>query len=149
MEVFVRGARSDSRDWSAAQGVSLTDLPRLTEKEKEDARQGNMSEERYARKVYAEGATQKKLLQRLLKFGEWLNARAEERNPGVQIEKVELYTLSGRIEITLLAGGETVDFEMDEDLVERFLTTGSAESESAIFRLLDVYVPKQRVAKAS
>lgn len=149
MEVFVRGARSDSRDWLTAQSVLPMELPQLDEKEKKEARSGNMPEERYARKLYAERLTQEKLLQRLLKFGHWLNARAKERSPGARIDRLELDTLSGRIEVGANIGKDKFDFEMDEDLVERFLTTGSAESESSIFRLLDVYVPAQQVAKAS
>jgi hypothetical protein len=38
---------------------------------------------------------------------------------------------------------------MDEDLVEQFLITGSAELEKSIFRLLEINLPQQRVARAS
>jgi len=149
MDVFVRGSRSTARDWAAAQRVSPNDLPQLDEKQRFEAQRGNVSEEVYARTIFAEKLTRERLLQKMLKFGRWLNAKVEERNPGVQIVSVELDTLSGRIEITLSTGGETIEFEMDEDLVEEFLTAGSSESESSIFRLLDVYVPQEQVAKAS
>lgn len=149
MDIFVRGARSSARDWSTAQNVSPNDLPQLDEKQKAEARRGNISEEVYARTIFAEELTQQKLLQKMLKFGRWLNAKVEERNPSVQVVRVDLDTLSGRIGITLSESGEMFDFEIDEDLVERLLTTGSSEAESSIFRLLDVYVPRQQVAKAS
>lgn len=149
MEVFVRGSRSDSRDWLTAQSVSSIELPQLDQKEKEQARLGHISEERYARTIYAERLTQKRLLQRLQRFGQWLNTKVEERNPAAQIESLELDTLSGRIEVSIAVSGEKFDFEMDEDLVESFLTTGSADSEVAIFRLLEVNVPKRQVARAS
>ena len=149
MEVFVRGSRSNTRDWSAAQRASFDELPPLDDRQKTEARRGNVSEEVYARTVFAEQLTQQRLLQRLLKFGTWLNGKVQERNPDVQIEALELDTLGGRIEITLSASGKRFDFEIDEDLVDRFLTAGSAESESSIFRLLEVYVPQQQVAKAS
>jgi hypothetical protein len=149
MEVFVRGARSSSRDWSAAQRAPLDELPQLDNEQKAEARRGNLSEVAYARTLYAQQRTGQTTLQRLLKFGQWLNARVEERNPGFRVERVELDTLSGRIEIALSEGAEAFDFEMDEDLVERFLTAGSSEAESSIFRVLDVYVPRQQVSKAS
>ena len=149
MEVFVRGSRSDSRDWLTAQSASSIELPQLDQKEKEQARLGHISEERYARTIYAERLTQKRLLQRLQRFGQWLNTKVEERNPAAQIESLELDTLSGRIEVSIAVSGEKFDFEMDEDLVESFLTTGSADSEVAIFRLLEVNVPKRQVARAS
>jgi hypothetical protein len=149
MDVFVRGARSSTRDWLTAQRVSQDQLPQLDERQKAEAKRGNTAEDVYARTILAERLTQQRLLQRLLKFGEWLHKKVEERNPGFSIERVELDTLSGRIEITLSDGEEEFDFEVDEDLIERFLTTGSTESESSIFRVLDVYVPRQQVSKAS
>jgi hypothetical protein len=149
MDILVRGSRSNTRDWATAQRAISNELPQLDEKQKAEARRGNVSDEAYARTIFAEQLTRQRLMQRLLKFGLWLNARIEGRNPGVRIASVELDTLAGRIEITLSEGGEKFDFEIDEDLVERFLTSGSAESESAIFRLLDVYVPQQQEAKAS
>jgi hypothetical protein len=149
MEVLIRGSRSSRRDWATAQRASLDELPQLDERQKAEARRGNVSEEVFARTIFAEQLTQQSLLQRLLRFGRWLNARVKERDPGAQIESLELDTLAGRIQIVLSAAREKFDFEMDEDLVERFSTTGSAESESSIFRLLDVYVPRQQVAKAS
>jgi len=149
MDVFIRGSRSNTRDWATAQRVSSDELPQLDEKQKEEARRGNVSEEVYARTIFAERITQQRLLQRLLKFGTWLDSKVKERNPSVRIEAVELDTLAGKIEITLSGNGERFDFEIDEDLIERFLTTGSADAESSIFRLLDVYVPQQQVAKAS
>jgi hypothetical protein len=149
MEVFVIGSRSNSRDWSTAQRVPSNELPQLDGKQKAEARWGNVSEEAYARTFLAEQLTLQKLLQRQLRFGRWLNARVEERDSSAQVKRLELDTLAGRIEVTISVAGEEFDFEMDEDLIERFLTTGSADAEIAIFRVLDVYVPRQKVAKAS
>ena len=149
MEVLIRGSRSSRRDWATAQRAPLDQLPQLDERQRAEARRGNVSEEAFARTIFAEQLTQQSLLQRLLRFGRWLNARVQERDPVIQIENLDLDTLAGRIQISLSAAGEKFDFEMDEDLVERFLTTGSSDSESSIFRLLDVYVPRQQIAKAS
>ena len=149
MEVFVRGARSSRQDWAQAHSVPLNEIPLLDDSQKAEARRGNVSEEEFARITYAEHLWQQRTLQRLLRFGRWLNVKVEERSPGSQIEAVELNTLAGRLEVKAQADGETVDFEIDEDLVERFLTTGSNEAEKSLFRLLDVFLPQQQVAKAS
>jgi hypothetical protein len=127
----------------------LSEIPPLNDNQKAEAQRGNISEEEFARIAYAEHLWQQKILQKILRFGRWLNGKVAERNPGVQIVRVQLDTLSGRIVIALSEGDETFDFEMDEDLVEKFLTTGSSESENSIFRLLDVYVPREQIAKAS
>jgi hypothetical protein len=127
----------------------LNEIPLLDDSQKAEARRGNVSEEEFARITYAEHLWQQRMLQRLLRFGRWLNVKVEERSPGSQIEAVELNTLAGRLEVKAQADGETVDFEIDEDLVERFLTTGSNEAEKSLFRLLDVFLPQQQVAKAS
>jgi hypothetical protein len=121
----------------------------LDEQQKAEARLTHRSQEDFARSAYAGQLSQQRLLQRMLRFGRWLNAKVEERSPGSQIETVELNTLAGKLEIKTQTDGETVDFEIDEDLVERFLTTGSDEAEKSLFRLLDVFLPQQQVAKAS
>jgi len=149
MEVFVRGARSSSRDRSAAQCVPLNEIPPLDDSQKAEAQRMNVSEEKFARIAYAEHIWQQRMAQRILRFGCWLNGKVEQQNPDCQIETIELDTWAGRLQIKALVDEEIVEFEMDEDLVERFMTTGSAESEKAIFRLLEVNLPRQRMAKAS
>ena len=149
MEVFVRGARSGRQEWAQAHSAPLNDIPPLDDSQKAEARRVNVSEEEFARIAYAEHLWQQRTLQRLLRFGRWLNVKVEERSPGSQIEAVELNTLAGKLVIKAQADRETVDFEIDEDLVERFLTTGSDEAEKSLFRLLDVFLPQQQVAKAS
>jgi hypothetical protein len=121
----------------------------LDEEQKAAAQREKVSEEDYARSAYAGHLSQQTLLQRTLQFGRWLNARVEERNPECRVESVTLDTWKGRYEVSISGGEEPIDFEMDEELVERFLTTGSAELEKAIFRLLEVYLPQKRVARAS
>jgi len=149
MEVFVRGARSSSVDWARSRSAPLSELPSLDDDQKAQARRGNVSEEEFARIAYAEHLTVQKLLRRLLKFGQWLNGKVEERSPDAHIERMELDTLKGRIEVLGTAGGEEFDFELDEDLVDRFLTAGSAEAEASIFRVVDVFLPRGTVARAS
>jgi uncharacterized protein (DUF4415 family) len=149
MEVFVRGSRSSAQDWARAQQIPADQLPPLDEQQKAEARLIHRSEEDFARRAYAGQHSQQRLLQRMLRFGRWLNTKVEERSPGSQIEAIELDTLRGKLEICALADGEQIDFEIDEDVVERFLTAGSDEAEKSLFRLLDVFVPRQQVAKAS
>jgi hypothetical protein len=149
MEVFVRGSRSSAQDWVRAQQIPANQLPPLDEEQKAAAQREKVSEEDYARSAYAGHLSQQKLLQRTLQFGRWLNARVEERNHEYHVESVTLDTWKGRYQVSVLGGEEPVDFEIDEELVERFLTTGSADTEKAIFRLLEVYLPQQRVARAS
>ncbi len=149
MEVFVRGARSSAQDWARAQRTPISEIPPLDEKQKAEALRGNVSEEAYARNVYAEHLTQQNLLQKMLRFGRWLNEKVEERNPDCHIETVELDTWGGRLQIRVISRREIVDFEIDEELVDRFMTTGSAELEKSIYRLLEINLPPLRVARAS
>jgi len=149
MEIFVRGARSSSQDWSAAQNVPVSELPSLDEKQKAEAKRGHVTEEAYARSLYAASLTQQKTLRRLLQFGRWLNTKIVERCPDGNIEAVCLDTLAGRLEIGASADGEKIDFEIDEDLVDRLLTAGSEEAEKSIYRVLDIYFSQRQIAKAS
>jgi hypothetical protein len=146
MEVFVRGTRTSARDRDRARHTPSSELPPLNDAQKSEAQRMGRSEEDLARAEYAGQLWQQRFLQRLLKFGRWLNRKVKGRNPDSRIESVELDTLMGKVSVTVFSGGEQFDFDMDEDLVERFLTTGSSEAEKSIDRLLDVFVPEQRVA---
>jgi hypothetical protein len=149
MEVYVRGARSSSRDWVRAQEIPASELPPLDEKQRAAARRENISEERYARTVYAQQLTGQATLRRLQKFGHWLEGKIQERNSGGRIDSIELDTFSGKLHIEGVTGKEPYSFELDEDLVERFLTTGDADLESGILRVAEIFMPRDRVAKAS
>jgi hypothetical protein len=109
----------------------------------------NVSEEDYARSAYAGRLSQQKLLQMTLSFGRWLNAKIQERSVGDRVETIELDTWSGKFQAKVLAGREIIEFGISEDLVERFLTTGSAESERSLLRLLEIFLPQERAVRAS
>ncbi len=149
MEVLVHGTRSSTQDWIRAQQVPLSELPLLDEEQKAEARLMHRSEEGYARSIYAAQLTQRATLQRMMKFGHWLGARIEERKPDSSVESVELDTWSGKLQIQGTTGGEPFLFNLDEDMVERFLTTGAADLESSIFRVLEIFLPELKVARAS
>ena len=149
MEVFVRGARSSRREWEQAHNAPLSEIPPLSDSQKAEARRGNISEEELARITYAEHIWQQREAQKILRFGAWLNEKVEERNSEYRIDAIELDTLAGKFQIAAQTDQGVIEFEMDEDLVDRFMATGSGELESAILRVLDVNLPKGWVAKAS
>jgi hypothetical protein len=149
MDVFVRGERPNTQDWIRARQAPLTALPLLDEEQKAEAQLMRRSEEDYARGAYAGQLSQQRLLQRTLRFGRWLNKKAGERDPCAGIESVTLDTLLGKFEICAQTGSEGFEFEMDEDLVNRFLAAGSADAEKSINRILDVFLPEERMARAS
>jgi hypothetical protein len=149
MEVFVRGARSSSRDWARAQEIPASELPALDEKQKAEAKRMNWPEEAFARSVYAQQLTGQAALQRLLAFGRWLEAKIAGINPDCKIDSIELTTWDGMLHIQGKNGYDAFSFELNEDVVERFLTTGAADLESSILRAVEIFVPRDRAAKAS
>jgi len=149
MEVFVRGSRSNAQEWASAQKIPLSEIPSLDENQRAAAKRENVSEESYARSAYAGHLSQQRLLRQTMRFGRWLNTKVEERNPGFHVDSVTLDTWEGRFQVVVLGNGELADFSIDEDLVERLMTTGSAELEKAIGRLLEINLPVQQVARAS
>jgi hypothetical protein len=149
MDISVRGSRSSAQDWVRAQQIPASQLPPLDEEQKAAARRENVSEENYARSIYAARLTEQKLLQRMLKFGRWLNARIEERDPKASIDAVELDTWTGKLRISGKSGTDPFFFDLDEDLVERYLITGAADLERSIQRVLEIFVPIERAARAS
>ena len=149
MEVLIRGSRSSAQDWRRAQQIPLSEIPQLSEEQKAAAQREHVSEEDYARSAYAARLTERATLQKMLKFGRWLEARMEKRRPECRIDSIELDTWNGKLMVQGRAGEEPFSFELDEDLVERFLTTGAADLERAILRVLEVFIPIERTAKAS
>ncbi len=149
MEVFVRGSRSSTQDWLRAQQIPANELPPLSEEQKTEARLTHRSEVDFARSAYAGHLTQEELLQKMLRFGKWLNARIEERNPGTSIDSIDLDTWSEKLRVRGQAGEEQFSFDLDEAVVERFLLTGSADLENSILRVFEIFAPLQRAARAS
>ena len=45
MDVFIRGSRSNTRDWATAQRVSSDELPQLDEKQKEEELRATVRDE--------------------------------------------------------------------------------------------------------
>ena len=148
MEVYVRGSRSSSLDWVRAQELPANELPPLDEKQKERARRNNVPEEAFARTEYAQQLTAQATLQWLLKFGQWLEGQIEELGSDGKIRSIELDTWSGKIHVEGVTGSEQFSFALEEDVVERFLSTGASELEAAILRVLKIFVLTER-AKAS
>jgi hypothetical protein len=132
-----------------AQQTPADQLPPLDEQQKAEARLMHRSEEAYARTVYAQQLTGQATLQRLLKFGQWLDARIEGINSECRIDSVELNTWEGMLHIQGKSEYDSFFFELDEDVVERFLTTGSADLEAAILRVVEIFLPRGKVARAS
>jgi hypothetical protein len=136
MDISVRGSRSSAQDWARAQLVPLSELPLLNEEEKAVARKMNLSDEDYARSAFAGQLSEQELLQRTLGFGKWLGARVEERSPDSHVIAVQLDTWEEKFRIRISSGKQSVVFAVDEELVERFLTTGSPELEKSLLRCL-------------
>jgi hypothetical protein len=149
MEVFVRGSSSSAEDWLRAQQAPLNELPELDEDQKVVARKLQISEEDYARSAYAGQLAQRELLQKMLRFGKWLDARIQERDPASVVESVDLDVWNEKVRVHGKSGGEPFFFDLSEDLVERFLLTGGADLERAIFRVVEIFVLAQRAARAS
>jgi hypothetical protein len=121
----------------------------LDDEQKAEARRGNVPEEAFARTMYAQHLTGQATLQRLLAFGRWLEAKIAGMNPDCKIDSVELTTWDGMLHIQGKNGYDAFSFDLNEDVVERFLTTGAADLESAILRAAEIFVPRDKVAKAS
>jgi len=149
MEVFVRGSSSSMQDWLRAQQIPANELPVLDDDQKAAAKHLGIPEEDYARSVYAGRLAQEELLQKLLRFGRWLDTRIQERDPASTVESVDLDVWSEKIRVLGKSGGESFFFDLDEDLVERFLLTGATDLEKAILRVVEVFTPAQKAARAS
>ncbi|HTF62550.1 MAG TPA: hypothetical protein VK638_07545 [Edaphobacter sp.] len=149
MEVVVTGWRSSNQDWSRAQQWPLQDLPPLTAEQKTVAHKLGISEEDYARSAYAGELSRQELIEKAERFGRLIESQIREIRANSSVEEVVLKTFDGKFQVLALVDGHKVRLEMDEDMVDDLLRSGSGELETRLKRIIDFNLPVSGSARAS
>jgi hypothetical protein len=149
MEIYIDGGRSSLEDWTRAQQWPIEQLPPLTPEQKTVAGKLGISEVDYARSAYAGELSRGELVSKTERFGRLVEGIMREMFPDASVEKVSLKTFAGRIQVQATAGGHPVHFDVDEDLVDGLLRSGSAQLEAGLRRIVELSLPAPGTVKAS
>jgi hypothetical protein len=149
MRVIVTGWRSSNEDWLQAQQQPVQELPRLSGDQKATAAKLGISEEDYARSVYASELSRRELSAKGERFGELLQTVMRERRPDASVHTIELRTFDGTFQIVAIAGNRDVRFRIGEELVDNLLGSGSKELEANLARIVDLNLPSTGTMRAS
>ena len=149
MQVLVEGSRSTSDDWLWAQQLPASELPSLSDEQKSVAKKLGVSPEDYARSAKAGELTRQELQVKAATFGSLLEQKIRGRVPNASVESVTLLTFEGKFRAVAVAEGKEIRLQIDEDLVDRLLESGSAELEARLDRIIDLNLPGSAAARAS
>jgi hypothetical protein len=150
MDIQVEGSRTTDQAWLAAHASPVESLPPLTEEGMREADRLHVPRESYLRTAYAEELSLPALTELVERYGLAIEKVIRQRFPQASITSIRLTTWKGRLEISVRAGLQAARFEIEEDLVERLLTTGSAESLSGLKTAIEMnLVPLEDRVEAS
>jgi hypothetical protein len=149
MQVFVEGSRSTSDDWLSAQQLPASELPSLSAEQKSVAEKLGVSPEDYARSAKAGEMTRHELHAKTETFGSVLERKIRDRVPNASVESVALLTFEGKFRVVAVVGGKHVRLQIDEELVDDLLQSGSPELETRLDRIIDLNLPNSAAARAS
>jgi hypothetical protein len=138
MDVVISGSRSSSNDWHASNLVPVSELTPLTPEQKEVVRKLGISEEGYARSVFAEHLTRVELEQRARRLGALIERWCEARIPKVSVTQVWLKTFEGRFRVELASEGHVELVFLEEEVVDDLFDSGSERAEHQLRRAVEL-----------
>ena len=137
MEIIIDGWRAGGEDRAKAQSVPASELPPLSEAQKEVATKMGISQENYARSAYAGRLNQERLLEKTKRFAEILDRKVQSKIEGARINRIRLVAIEHEYRIELTVNERTIPFRVSEGLVDDFIEGGSADIGRLIERNLE------------
>jgi hypothetical protein len=149
MRVMVDGSRSTSDDWLRSQHLHASELPALSDEQKSVAEKLGISAEDYARSAKAGELSRQDLVAKTEAFGKLLETKMRERVADASVDSIVLHTFDGKYRVIATAGGREVRFQIDEEMVDDLLQSGSKEIEARLQRIVELSLPESEAARAS
>jgi hypothetical protein len=142
----VDGTRTSADEWSQARSIPKEDLPPLSDPQRAAAKSLGVSEEAYARMVFASERTSKKLLTKTERLARFLAEKLRGAGSKATVEDVTLRTLENRFDVAIKLNGDVIPLRIDEDVVDDLFESGSAEADQRLARILSamIGIPEKR-----
>jgi hypothetical protein len=143
MEIIIDGWRAGGEDRIKAQSVPASELPALSEAQREVASKMGISLEDYARSAFAGRLNQERLLEKTRRFAEILDGKLRSKIKGARINRIRLVAIEHEYRIEILANEKTIPFRVSEELVDDYIEGGSADIGRLIERNLETVLAGQ------
>jgi hypothetical protein len=143
MEIIIDGWRAGGEERREAASAPFYQLPALTDEQKTVAKKMGISEEDYARSVYAGRRNQERLIEKTRRFSAILEDRLKSKAPGAHIERIRLLTIEHEYRIEIYIEGKKVLYRVAEDMVDDFMEKGFAEVGQKIEQNLETVLAVQ------
>ncbi|HEU5232652.1 MAG TPA: hypothetical protein VFU50_07330 [Terriglobales bacterium] len=137
MEISVDGFRGDAASRDAVRGISASQLPKLTEAQRDVARKLGSSEEEYARMLLAGEKNQEKLLRKTERVARLIRQMLQRISAIAEVKSVALRVFQERFDVAIAIGTEDVALSLDERLIDSYFDEGSSEAEASLNRVLE------------
>jgi hypothetical protein len=149
MEIRVDGNRSSIENWARAQAAPPQELPKLTEEQRIVAGKLGLSDESYARSLYAGDLERKNLEKKARQAAQLIERLASQRIPGLRVDDVWLKTFDRKLRFDVVLNGSSALIFVSEDLIDELFENGSTSAEEQIARIIDVSLPESWMVRAS
>lgn len=137
MEISVDGFRGDSGSREAVRSIPVSELPKLTDAQRDVARKLGSSEEEYARMLLAGEKNQEKLLRKTERVARLIGQKLQKISAKAEVKSVALRVFQQRFDVEIVFGAEEVGLSIDERLIDSYFDEGSSEAEANLNRILE------------
>jgi hypothetical protein len=137
MEIVIEGWRAGGEDRKRAKSIPLSQLPPLSDAQRDVAKKMGISEEDYARSAFAGKLNQDRLLEKTRRFAEVLDSKLRSRGDGARIERIRLVTIEHEYRIDISTREKKIPFRVSEEMVDDLIEGGSADIGRLIERNLE------------
>src|SRR5579884_185899 len=137
MEISVDGFRGDAASREAVRSIPASELPKLTDAQRDVARKLGSSEEEYARMLLAGEKNQEKLLRKTERVARLIRQMLQRLSAAAEIKSVALRVFQQRFDVEISIGSEEVALSLDERLIDSYFDEGSSEAEASLNRVLE------------
>jgi hypothetical protein len=122
IQVVVSDYSTSLEEWRRAQAAPVSELPKLSEVQKDVARKFGISEEEYARSVLAGHYGQKRMVLRARKLGEEVERLVRSLSPHYHVLKVVAEMFRGRWLVRIQTPGKETSVgiprELGDDIID-------------------------------
>lgn len=138
--ITVDGGRISALDREDVRNVPVSELPPLTESQREVARKMKVPEEEYSRNFLALQRGKTRLLEKVEALARFLWEQLGQLAPSGEIKRVALSTIEQRCDVDLVVEGSHIPVRIRESIVDDFFEAGSPEAEARIIRILQTAI---------
>jgi hypothetical protein len=149
MKIEIEGSRASDNAWRQAYSIPVERLHELTVGEIAWTTPDDPVAAQVARKLSAIHLTEKELVAKCEKLGQLASDWLGRVNLSGEVTLVRLRCVRGLFDLHIVAEGKLHEIEVDEDVLDALLQSGSLEAQDSLLRLFSANMGRFLMLKAS